>query len=63
MSAETSFKKTICEQPWDWKTINEYEEVTLRQQPKEIGRRSGKMGLNMPVSYMSWGTSCRPRVI
>lgn len=33
MSAEASFKKMIREQPWDWKTKNEYEEVTLRQQP------------------------------
>jgi phenol hydroxylase P1 protein len=33
MSKEPVFKKTIREQPWDWKTKNEYEEVTLRMQP------------------------------
>jgi phenol hydroxylase P1 protein len=33
MSAEPAFQKTLREQPWDWKTKNEYEEVTLRQQP------------------------------
>jgi phenol hydroxylase P1 protein len=33
MTKETVFKKTIREQPWDWKTKNEYEEVTLRLQP------------------------------
>ncbi|MBB6446643.1 toluene hydroxylase [Bacillus benzoevorans] len=30
---ETGFKKTIRDQPWDFKTKNEYEEVTLRMQP------------------------------
>ena len=29
MSKEPVFKKTIRDQPWDWKTKNEYEEVTL----------------------------------
>ncbi len=32
MSAESAFQKTIRKQPFDWKTRNEYEEVTLRQQ-------------------------------
>jgi|GEM_PF-4854599 len=34
MAAEAAaYKKTLREQPWDWKTKNEYEEVTVRQQP------------------------------
>ncbi|WP_047151914.1 toluene hydroxylase [Aneurinibacillus tyrosinisolvens] len=33
MTTELSFQKKLREQPWDWKTKNEYEEVTLRQQP------------------------------
>lgn len=33
MSEKTVFKKTLRDQPWDFKTKNEYEEVTLRQQP------------------------------
>lgn len=33
MSTEPAFQKKVREQPWDWKTRNEYEEVTLRQQP------------------------------
>ena len=33
MSTKTEFKKTLRDQPWDYKTKNEYEEVTVRQQP------------------------------
>ena len=33
MSKEMPFKKTIRDQPWDYKTKNEYEDVTVRQQP------------------------------
>lgn len=42
MSADTSFQKTIREQPWDWKTKNEYEEVTIRQQPYLHGHYRNK---------------------
>ncbi|WP_027417162.1 hypothetical protein [Aneurinibacillus terranovensis] len=30
---EPAFQKKLREQPCDWQTKNEYEEVTLRQQP------------------------------
>ena len=30
MSSKTEFKKTIRDQPWDYKTKNEYEDVTVR---------------------------------
>jgi len=33
MTIEPTFKKMLRDQPWDFKTKNEYEEVTLRQQP------------------------------
>ena len=33
MSSKTEFKKTIRDQPWDYKTKNEYEDVTVRMQP------------------------------
>ena len=33
MTKETAFKKTMRDQSWDWKTKNEYEEVTLMMQP------------------------------
>ena len=33
MSTEPAFKKTLRDQPWDYKTKNEYEDVTVRQQP------------------------------
>ena len=33
MSKEMPFKKTIRDQAWDYKTKNEYEDVTVRQQP------------------------------
>jgi len=33
MSTEPGFKKELRKQPWDWKTKNEYEEVTLMMQP------------------------------
>lgn len=29
----TTQRKTLRDHPWDWKTKNEYEEVTVRQQP------------------------------
>lgn len=32
MSTEAGFKKTLRDQPWDWKTKNDYEEVTLMSQ-------------------------------
>ena len=33
MTIEPGFKKMLRDQPWDFKTKNEYEEVTFRQQP------------------------------
>ncbi|WP_428912229.1 toluene hydroxylase [Niallia sp. Krafla_26] len=33
MENKPAFKKNLRDQPWDWKTKNEYEEVTVRQQP------------------------------
>ncbi|MBB6444942.1 toluene hydroxylase [Bacillus benzoevorans] len=33
MTTEPTFKKTIRDQAWDYKTKNEYEDVTVRQQP------------------------------
>ena len=33
MSEKPVFKKTLRDQPWDYKTKNVYEELTLRQQP------------------------------
>ena len=33
MSTKPEFKKTLRDQPWDYKTKNEYEDVTVRQQP------------------------------
>ncbi|WML52390.1 toluene hydroxylase [Neobacillus sp. PS3-12] len=33
MSTNSEFKKTLRDQPWDYKTKNEYEDVTVRQQP------------------------------
>lgn len=33
MSTQPTFKKTIRDQAWDYKTKNEYEDVTVRQQP------------------------------
>ena len=33
MSTKPEFKKTLRDTPWDYKTKNEYEDVTVRQQP------------------------------
>ena len=32
MSTKPEFKKTLRDKPWDYKTKNEYEDVTVRQQ-------------------------------
>ena len=52
MTIEPAFKKMLRDQPWDFKTKNEYEEVTLRQQPYVHMHYRNKFLMNVIMTFM-----------